>query len=94
MEAIRGYLPKFQIPSLAQLRDGSFLSKAVKKYEDEAHHSVIRDFEVSRGCYDDLHTHNSLTEQTDPRPGGRGLVQPHRECSLGGCVPDNPLLLV
>ena len=93
MEAIRGYLPKFQIPSLAQLRDGSFLSKAVKKYEDEAHHSVIRDFEVSRGFYNDLHCH-SLTEQTDPRPGGRGLVQPHRECSLGGCVPDDPLLLV
>ena len=46
MEAIRGYLPKLRLPSLAQLRDGSFLSRAIQKYEDEADLSIIRDFEV------------------------------------------------
>jgi len=45
MEAIRGYLPKLRVPSLAQLRDGSFLSRAIQKYEEEAEHSIIRDFE-------------------------------------------------
>lgn len=43
METIRAYLPKLRVPSLAQLRDGSFLTRAIQKYEKE--HSVIRDFE-------------------------------------------------
>jgi len=34
-----------RVPSLAQLRDGSFLSRAIQKYEEEADHSIIRDFE-------------------------------------------------
>ena len=46
MEAIRAYLPKLRVPSLTQLRDGSFLSRAIQKYEKEAEHSIIRDFEV------------------------------------------------
>ena len=46
MKAISGYLPKLRVPSLAQLRDGSFLSRAIQKYEEEAEQSIIRDFEV------------------------------------------------
>ena len=46
MEAIRSYIPKLRVPSLSQLRDGSFLSRAIQKYEEEAEHSIIRDFEV------------------------------------------------
>jgi len=45
MEAIRGYLPKIKVPSFAQLRDGSFLTRAIEKYEEEAQHSLIRDLE-------------------------------------------------
>ena len=48
METVRGYLslPRLQLPSLAQLRDGSFLSKAVQKYEQEKDVSILKDFEV------------------------------------------------
>jgi len=45
MEAIRGYLPKIRVPTFAQLKDGSFLSRAIEKYEEEAQYSIIRDLE-------------------------------------------------
>ena len=96
MEAIRGYLPKLRVPSLAQLRDGSFLSRAIQKYEEEAEHSIIRDFEVRPDLVtpagDVLTPHCSITEQTGGGPGGGCLVQPHRQYRLGGSLPDPPLL--
>ena len=35
-----------QLPSWKELRDGSFLSKAVQKYEQEKDVSILKDFEV------------------------------------------------
>ena len=48
LQSVMNYmnLPKIQLPSLSQLRDGSFLSRAVQKYEDEREVSILKDFEV------------------------------------------------
>ena len=76
MEAIRGYIPKIKVPSFAQLRDGSFLTRAIEKYEAEAQHSLIRDLEV--GPELEISMINFVgSEQTGESPGGGCLVQPH-----------------
>ena len=95
MEAIRGYLPKIRVPTFAQLKDGSFLSRAIEKYEEEAQHSIIRDLEVGCDVEDGgLSLVVLPAEQAGEGPGGRGLVQPHSEHHLGDPLPDVPLLPV
>ena len=50
MESIKSYLrvPGLRLPSLASLRDGSFLTKAMEKVDREAkkEQSFLKDFEV------------------------------------------------
>ena len=60
MQSVKSYLglPDLRLPGWAELRDGSFLTRALKKTQASPEVSVIKDFEVR------LHTfkHSSLTK--------------------------------
>ena len=48
MQSVKSYLglPDLRLPGWAELRDGSFLVRAIKKTEASPEVSVIKDFEV------------------------------------------------
>ena len=47
MKSVKSYLG-LRLPGWAELRDGSFLSRALKKTEAETKVSLVKDFEVRR----------------------------------------------
>ena len=45
MQSVKSYLG-LRLPGWSELRDGSFLSRALKKTEAETEVSLVKDFEV------------------------------------------------
>ena len=90
MESIKSYLrvPGLRLPSLASLRDGSFLTKALEKVDREAkkEQSFLKDFEVEIVTIKNIcvTVKNIFPEPACAGAGGGGVELAPGQLRLGG----------
>ena len=90
MESIKSYLrvPGLRLPSLASLRDGSFLTKALEKVDREAkkEQSFLKDFEVEIVTIKNIcvTVKNICPEPACASAGGGGVELAPGQLRLGG----------